>query len=262
MGVPITMETIGDGTEVGYRVRPDDYCLPDLGLTRRRDRGAARRGERDLARRPAPGTGALDEARRRRRPRRRRRSRRCRSRRRSRRCSRRSGTARSCTFAYRGETRTLEPWGLSSKRGHWYVVGFDRVRDAVRAFRADRIDGDVEVGPSRTRSRSPPTSAPTTTSKTGRGCSATRRPSRCGSRSTPTTSTACSARSAPKRASNPSATPRRRHGRRGHGHQPRRVPQLRARLPRARRDPRTARDARRRSSSGSKPSRRAAWRAA
>ena len=30
--------------------------------------------------------------------------------------------------------------------GHWYVVGFDRVRDAVRAFRADRIDGDVEVG--------------------------------------------------------------------------------------------------------------------
>ena len=33
MGVPITMETIGDGTEVGYRVRPDDYCLPDLGLT-------------------------------------------------------------------------------------------------------------------------------------------------------------------------------------------------------------------------------------
>ena len=49
-------------------------------------------------------------------------------------------------FTYRGETRTLEPWGLSSKRGHWYVVGHDRVRDAARAFRADRIDGDVEVG--------------------------------------------------------------------------------------------------------------------
>jgi proteasome accessory factor B len=26
-------------------------------------------------------------------------------------------------------------------------VGFDRDRDAVRAFRADRIDGDVELGP-------------------------------------------------------------------------------------------------------------------
>jgi proteasome accessory factor B len=51
------------------------------------------------------------------------------------------------SFGYRGESRTLEPWGLSSKRGHWYVVGHDRDRDAVRAFRADRIDGDVEVGP-------------------------------------------------------------------------------------------------------------------
>ena len=50
------------------------------------------------------------------------------------------------TFAYRGDTRTLEPWGLSSKRGHWYVVGFDRDRGAVRAFRADRIEGDVEIG--------------------------------------------------------------------------------------------------------------------
>src|SRR6185437_4625176 len=52
------------------------------------------------------------------------------------------------TFAYRGRTRTLEPWGLSSKRGHWYVVGFDREREALRAFRADRIEGEVEVGAS------------------------------------------------------------------------------------------------------------------
>jgi proteasome accessory factor B len=50
------------------------------------------------------------------------------------------------TFAYRGRTRTVEPWGLSSKRGHWYVVGFDRDRNAIRAFRADRVDGDVSVG--------------------------------------------------------------------------------------------------------------------
>src|SRR5262249_61060352 len=54
------------------------------------------------------------------------------------------------TFGYRGETRTLEPWGLASKRGHWYVVGHDRNRNAVRAFRADRIDGDVEIGPPNT----------------------------------------------------------------------------------------------------------------
>jgi proteasome accessory factor B len=33
MGVPITTETVGDAGEVGYRVRADDYYLPDLGLT-------------------------------------------------------------------------------------------------------------------------------------------------------------------------------------------------------------------------------------
>src|SRR6516164_3126238 len=33
MGVPITTEAVGDGSEVGYRVKPEDYYLPDLGLT-------------------------------------------------------------------------------------------------------------------------------------------------------------------------------------------------------------------------------------
>jgi proteasome accessory factor B len=146
MGVPITMETIGDGNEVGYRVRPDDYCLPDLGLSA--DETAALRvavsaislgdgsgqgalmklgGVGDQASAPiaslpiAPALATLFDAFRRR---------------------------AVVTFPYRAETRTVEPWGLSSKRGHWYVVGFDRDRGAVRAFRADRIDGDVEVGES------------------------------------------------------------------------------------------------------------------
>ena len=30
--------------------------------------------------------------------------------------------------------------------GHWYVVGHDVDRDAPRAFRVDRIDGDPEIG--------------------------------------------------------------------------------------------------------------------
>jgi proteasome accessory factor B len=146
MGVPITMETIGDGNEVGYRVRPDDYCLPDLGLSA--DETAALRvavsaislgdgsgqgalmklgGVGDQASAPiaslpiAPALATLFDAFRRR---------------------------AVVSFPYRAETRTVEPWGLSSKRGHWYVVGFDRDRGAVRAFRADRIDGDVEVGES------------------------------------------------------------------------------------------------------------------
>src|SRR5690242_11791643 len=145
MGVPITMEANGDGGEVGYRVRPEDYCLPDLELTA--DETAALRvavsavslgdqagegalmklgGVGDQTAAPiaslpiAPALATLFEAYRHR---------------------------ALATFAYRGETRTLEPWGLTSKRGHWYVVGHDRDRGAVRAFRADRIEGDVEIGP-------------------------------------------------------------------------------------------------------------------
>ena len=39
--------------------------------------------------------------------------------------------------------RTLEPWGVVSWRGRWYVVGYDRDRDAPRCFRLSRIIGDV-----------------------------------------------------------------------------------------------------------------------
>ena len=144
MGVPLTTESIGDGSELGYRVRPEDYYLPDLGLDA--DEAAALRvavsavslgshaGEGALlklgglageavspiASLPiAPALATLFEAFR----------------------------ARAVVrFTHRDRLRTVEPWGLSSKRGHWYVVGFDRDREAVRAFRADRIEGDVELG--------------------------------------------------------------------------------------------------------------------
>jgi len=147
MGVPLTTESIGDTGEVGYRVRPDDYYLPDLGLSP--EETAALRvavsavalgdvtaqGEGALmklgglttevvapiASLPiAPALATLFDA------------------------FRHRAVVR---FTHRGRVRTLEPWGLSSTRGRWYVVGFDRDRAAVRAFRADRIEGDVEVGP-------------------------------------------------------------------------------------------------------------------
>ncbi|RMH81663.1 MAG: WYL domain-containing protein [Actinomyces sp.] len=51
---------------------------------------------------------------------------------------------RAVAFAYRGERREIEPWRVSFARGHWYVEGFDRGRDAPRLFRVDRIDGSVE----------------------------------------------------------------------------------------------------------------------
>lgn len=40
-------------------------------------------------------------------------------------------------------TRTVEPWGVVSRRGRWYLAGFDRDRDAPRAFRLSRITGQV-----------------------------------------------------------------------------------------------------------------------
>ena len=45
-------------------------------------------------------------------------------------------------------TRTLEPWGVVTDRGRWYVVGHDRDREAVRTFRLSRIGADVTpIGP-------------------------------------------------------------------------------------------------------------------
>src|SRR5436190_2177102 len=40
-------------------------------------------------------------------------------------------------------TRTVEPWGVVSWRGRWYLVGHDRDRDAPRCFRVSRIVGGV-----------------------------------------------------------------------------------------------------------------------
>src|ERR1700712_179295 len=46
-------------------------------------------------------------------------------------------------FGYRGRPRRIEPWGLTSKFGRWYVVGRDLGAGEMRVFRADRIEGDV-----------------------------------------------------------------------------------------------------------------------
>lgn len=61
------------------------------------------------------------------------------------------------SFAYRRPppaqtmTRTIEPWGVVSWRGRWYVVGYDRDRAAPRCFRLSRIVGEVtSAGPSGT----------------------------------------------------------------------------------------------------------------
>lgn len=44
--------------------------------------------------------------------------------------------------------RTVEPWGVVSFRGRWYLVGHDRGRDAPRSFRVSRISDPVTaIGP-------------------------------------------------------------------------------------------------------------------
>jgi proteasome accessory factor B len=51
-------------------------------------------------------------------------------------------------FAYRSagttdaQERHVDPWGLLSRAGGWYLVGRDRDRDQVRVFRLSRIVGD------------------------------------------------------------------------------------------------------------------------
>ena len=58
-----------------------------------------------------------------------------------------SPAPRQVSFGYRGDTRTLEPWGLLFRDGNWYVTGRDVDRGEARIFRADRISGKVTVGP-------------------------------------------------------------------------------------------------------------------
>lgn len=45
-------------------------------------------------------------------------------------------------------TRTVEPWGVLTTKGRWYLVGHDRDRNAPRTFRLSRIGAEViPIGP-------------------------------------------------------------------------------------------------------------------
>jgi predicted DNA-binding transcriptional regulator YafY len=58
---------------------------------------------------------------------------------------------RAVAFRYRGASadevtgREVDPYGLVHRRGNWYVVGRDRAKDAVRAFKVARIEGEPRV---------------------------------------------------------------------------------------------------------------------
>lgn len=50
------------------------------------------------------------------------------------------------TFHYKGESRTVDAYGMLARKGFWYLVGFDHLRKARRVFRVDRIEGAVRAG--------------------------------------------------------------------------------------------------------------------
>ncbi len=52
---------------------------------------------------------------------------------------------RRLSFTYRDRKRRLEPYGLVHRNGHWYLVGHDRDADEVRAYRIDRA-ADLKAG--------------------------------------------------------------------------------------------------------------------
>ncbi|MFM9134620.1 MAG: helix-turn-helix transcriptional regulator [bacterium] len=60
---------------------------------------------------------------------------------------------RAVRFTYRArgraaaEQRDVEPWGTVHDAGAWYLIGWDRAREAERAFRLSRIEGRVTVLP-------------------------------------------------------------------------------------------------------------------
>jgi predicted DNA-binding transcriptional regulator YafY len=144
--VPVAVETVDSlGGELGYRIRPEEYYLPDPGLDPAeraalhlavtaidvggidpldalRKLGGAEgegAGQAVAAFELTPHLGDLFDA-----------------------VARRAVVE----FAYRGETRQLEPYGILHRFGHWYVVGRDRDRDAPRSFRVDRFDGPPAIG--------------------------------------------------------------------------------------------------------------------
>ena len=54
------------------------------------------------------------------------------------------------SFTYNDVERIVEPWKLSFTRGHWYLSGFDRLREDQRLYRADRIKDGVSLsGPAK-----------------------------------------------------------------------------------------------------------------
>lgn len=142
-GVIISVEPSEAGV-LGYRIKPDEYYLPELALSPEEQAalnlavagihlsdGSGREGLLKLgiledeggapfAFLPSvPSLGVLHQAIR---------------------------DRAAVRFAYRGEEREVDPYQLLFRGGWWYLVGHDHGRLAVRTFRVDRMESEPSAG--------------------------------------------------------------------------------------------------------------------
>ena len=147
LGIPISVEPLAGDEQLGYRIHPEDYYLPDLRLDQDEEQalsfavaavqlgGAAGRdavaklgatgevpepGLPPIAVLPSlPALGPLHQAVR---------------------------DRALVSFGYRGRRRDVEPYGLTFKFTAWYLVGRDKTAPdgGLRRFRVDRFE-DVPV---------------------------------------------------------------------------------------------------------------------
>lgn len=148
LGVLITLDYEGRGGAAAYRIRPEDYYLPPLGLTDDEQvalnlaRAAVRVGDTSWAETagwklggpgvdpalPRVSVTALDAL---------------------------PGLAAAVSsrhaveFTHTGRRRTLDAWHLLSREGFWYLCGHDHDSGEHRFFRVDRVEAGTvrQVGP-------------------------------------------------------------------------------------------------------------------
>ena len=155
MGIPVELTPVDAwDNEQGYRIPKDRYYLPDLhlepdelaalwlaaGLLRMNDPGPARSALMKLTEGAPPATEgnlswltadmglaapnlstALESV----------------------------AERKTVTLPYRSKdatrTRTVDPYGLTHRRGKWYLIGRDSARDEIRSFRIDRVEGAIHM---------------------------------------------------------------------------------------------------------------------
>lgn len=151
-GVPVQVEPVDGVDQLGYRVDPDTYYLPDLGLGPAEEAalalavagvhlgepsGAEALSKLGASGEPAgpdglsapmvdlPSSAALPalpvvfDA------------------------SRQSATV---SFHYHGSSRTVSVSDVRFRRGHWYLTGYDRDAGQARTYRIDRMESMPTVG--------------------------------------------------------------------------------------------------------------------